>query len=137
VQVALPPGVHPNTHDVFHVDRLKKYQSSPDRFPTRVQNLRPAPDVIDGVEMYEVEDILGERTKRGTVKGSRRTEKQYLVKWKGYSTAEASWEPARAVDAPDVLARFRHRQGQQEEDEQRPLNDAQEDSDMEGQDSVD
>jgi hypothetical protein len=117
VQLALPPGVHPSTHDIFHVERLKKYQASPDRFPTRVQNLRPGPDVIDGVEMYEVEEILGERTKRRTIKGRRRTEKQYLVKWKGYGTAEASWEPARAVDAPQVLERYRQRQQDQDKDE--------------------
>ena len=118
VQLALPAGVHPSTHDVFHVDRLKKYQASPAQFPTRVQSLRPGPDVIDGVEMYEVEDILGERIQRRTVSGRRRTEKQYLVKWKGYTTAEASWEPARAVDAPDILRRYKDRQHDQDDDSQ-------------------
>ena len=129
VQLALPAGVHPSTHDVFHVDRLKKYQASPDRFPARVQNLRPGPDVIDGVEMYEVEDILGERTKRRTIRGRRQTEKQYLVKWKGYGTAEASWEPARAVDAPQVLEAYKLRQQEQDA--------AKDDSDSDEQDSVD
>jgi Chromo (CHRromatin Organisation MOdifier) domain len=152
VQLALPVGVHPGTHDIFHVDRLKKYQASPDRFPTRVQNLRPGPDVIDGVEMYEVEDILGERTKSRAVKGRRRTEKQYLVKWKGYGTAEASWEPARTVDAPEVVARYRARQAQQNEEGNEPTsdehkeksdvdrahpNEAKEDSHNDEQDSVD
>jgi Chromo (CHRromatin Organisation MOdifier) domain len=129
VQLALPAGVHPSTHNVFHVDRLKKYQASPNRFPARVQNLRPGPDVIDGVEMYEVEDIIGERTKRRTVRARRRTEKQYLVKWKGYGTAEASWEPARAVDAPQILERYRLRQ--QDRDDNK------EDSDEDVQDSAD
>jgi hypothetical protein len=118
VRLALPAGVHRATHDVFHVDRLKKYQSSPDRFPTRVQNLRPGPDVIDGVEMYEVEDILAERRKQVTIKRKKKTETQYLVKWKGYSTAEATWEPMEALrEAPDILSRYEDRKRQQEEDD--------------------
>jgi hypothetical protein len=140
VQLALPTGVHPGTHDIFHVDRLKKYQASSDQFPTRVQNLRPGPDIIDGVEMYEVEDILGERIKRRTINGRRRTEKQYLVKWKGYSTAEASWEPTRAVNAPEVLKRYKERQRVQESDDRQDLSshdEAKDDSDSDQQDSVD
>jgi hypothetical protein len=118
VQLALPAGVHPATHDVFHVERLKKYQSSTDRFPTRVQNLRPDPDIIDGVEMYEVEDILAERTRQVTIKRKKKTVTQYLVKWKGYSTAEATWEPAQALrTASDVLARYKDRTAQEAEDD--------------------
>jgi hypothetical protein len=147
VQLALPAGVHPGTHDIFHVDRLKKYQASSDQFPTRVQNLRPGPAVIDGVEMYEVEDILGERIKRRTINGRRRAEKQYLVKWKGYSSVEASWEPTRAIDAPEVLKRYKQRQqGQEPDDDVREPSDPEErsqqeetkdDSDNDQQDSVD
>jgi hypothetical protein len=118
VRLALPAGVHRATHDVFHVDRLKKYQPSPDRFPTRVQNLRPGPDVIDGVEMYEVEDVLAERRKQVTIKRKKKTVTQYLVKWKGYSTAEATWEPMEALrEAPDILSRYEDRKRQQEEDD--------------------
>ena len=146
VQLALPPGVHPNTHNIFHVDRLKKYQASPDQFPTRAQNLRPGPDVIDGVEMYEVEDILGERIRTTTVRRRRRSEKQYLVKWKGYTTEEATWEPARAVNAPDVLRRYKARQQEPDDSDQEPdaphddhhqQDEAEHNSDDDEQDSVD
>ena len=122
VKLALPHGIHPSTYDVFHVDRLKKYKSAdPDRFPTRVQNQRPAPDIVDGVEMYEVEDILAERRAPWRGQGRRRRggNLQYLVKWKGYSTAEATWEDASALrEAPDVVARYKERKELEEQDEE-------------------
>jgi hypothetical protein len=78
-------------------------------------------------------------------RGDRRTEKQYLVKWKGYTTAEASWEPARAVDAPDILRRYKDRQHDQDDDGQESTNpyeqlrrdEAKYDSEDDEQDSVD
>jgi hypothetical protein len=121
VKLALPHGIHPSTYDVFHVDRIKKYQSAdPDRFPTRVQNQRPAPDIVDGVEMYEVEDILAERRAPSRGKGprSRGGNLQYLVKWTGYSTAEATWEDVSALrGAPDVVARYQERKKQEEQEQ--------------------
>ena len=50
----------------------------------------PAPaDLVEEEEEYEVETILDSR-KRGRYI-------EYLVKWKGYSDAENSWEPRRNV----------------------------------------
>ena len=46
---------------------------------------RPPPDLIDGEEEYEVEAILGHKKIRGRYR--------YLIKWRGYSAAENSWEP--------------------------------------------
>jgi hypothetical protein len=117
VQLALPSDMHHSTHDIFHVDRLKKYQpADPELFPNRVQDLRPDPDIIDGVEMYEVEDILADRQirKRG------RSNLQYLVKWKGYSTAEATWEYATSLrGAAEIVRRYKARKEQQEQEEER------------------
>lgn len=119
VKLALPHGIHPSTYDVFHVDRLKKYQpADPDRFPTRVQDQRPGPDVIDGVEMYEVEAILAERHVPGKRHRRRGGNLQYLVKWTGYSTAEATWEDASALrGARDVVAQYEERKKREDQDE--------------------
>ena len=42
-------------------------------------------------EKYEVEDVRGGRSVRG--------KKEYLVKWKGYSDKECTWEPVENLTA--------------------------------------
>jgi hypothetical protein len=45
------------------------------------------PDLEDpDTTVYDVEEILGARVRRGNL--------QYLVKWLGYGDEENSWEPA-------------------------------------------
>ena len=56
---------------------------------------------IKGHEEYEVEQILGERT------FGRWKKKQFLVKWKGYSTTHNSWEPEENVTAPELVKDYR------------------------------
>ena len=51
-------------------------------------------------EEYEVEQILQMRLNRNRP--------EFLVKWKGYSTMEATWEPEHnLVNAPTLLASFK------------------------------
>jgi hypothetical protein len=45
----------------------------------------PPPEIIDGNEEHEVEEVQGVRNKQG--------KKQFLVKWKGLPQEESSWEP--------------------------------------------
>ena len=70
-------------HDVFNEKLLKpfikpSFDIQPDDPPV------PA-DLVEEEEEYEVEAILDSRKKGQFIK--------YLVKWKGYSDTENSWEP--------------------------------------------
>ena len=68
-------------HNVFHAALLRQYKE------TEVYGAnypRPPPELVEGEEVYEVENILKHRRRgRGY---------QYYVKWKGYPIEEASWE---------------------------------------------
>ena len=57
---------------------------------------------------FEVEDLLDHRTpRRGSASGL-----EYLVKWKGYSVFEATWEPAsNLTNFSEVLSANRQRRG--------------------------
>jgi Chromo (CHRromatin Organisation MOdifier) domain len=81
-------------HDVFHATLLTPYHETPQH---GVNFARPPPDLVDNLEEYEVEEVLGHRY-HGK---SRRL--QYLIKWKGYSAADNMWEPADQVFAPDLI----------------------------------
>ena len=68
-------------HPVFHASKLLKYfrDEIADRNPNE-----PGPIEVEGEEEYEIEKILKSRIYRGRV--------QYLIKWKGYSDAENTWQ---------------------------------------------
>ena len=56
----------------------------------------------EGLAEFEVEDILDSRLFR--------RQRQYLVKWKGYPTHEATWEPAAHLEhSPTVLEAYNAR----------------------------
>ena len=66
------------------------------------------PDLIKGEPEWEVEQILDERT--------RRSGKQYLIRWKGYSEAHDSWEPRENINAPLLMAAFEKRRDTQDKE---------------------
>ena len=86
-------------HNVFHATLLRQYNKTVvygTNFP------RPTPELIEGEEVYEVENILRHR-KRG--RGY-----QYYVKWKGYPISEALWKPEEVFsDDGDLLTRYKER----------------------------
>ena len=86
-------------HNVFHAALLRQY------WETEVYGAnypRPPPELVEGEEVYEVENILKHRRQgRGY---------QYYVKWKGYPIEEALWEPEEVFsDDGDLLSLYKDR----------------------------
>merc|ERR1712139_416986 len=97
-KLKLPATV--NIHPIFHAGLLKAHSGKGRPVPM------PAPDK-EGE--YEIEKILGHRTRRD---GKR----VYLVKWKGYTYEECTWEPASHFK-PHVLKAY-HQSRKEAKDEQ-------------------
>jgi Chromo (CHRromatin Organisation MOdifier) domain len=84
-------------HPVFHTSLLSPYKETKEHgenFP------EPPPDLVEGEEEFEVEQVLASR-RHGHGK-----KLQYLLRWKGYSQAHDSWEPADQVHAEDLIEKF-------------------------------
>jgi Chromo (CHRromatin Organisation MOdifier) domain len=83
-------------HKVFHAALLRPYREN----KVYGENyIRPPPDIEEGEEVYEVEQILKHR-KRG--QGY-----EYLVKWVGYPITKALWEPkSNLTGVTDILREY-------------------------------
>ena len=95
-QLELP--VQWKIHDVFHADLLTPYHETELHGPNFT---RPPPDLIDGEEEYEVEEILQSR------KAGRGRKVQYLVKWKGYPELDNQWVDWNDLHAEEVIVDFK------------------------------
>ena len=99
---------HWKIHDVFHTKLLHPYTET----EAHGENfLEPPPDLVDGVVEWEVERILDMRTWR--------SQNQYLICWKGYSSAHDSWEPWENIKAPLLMAEFEKQRSTQKEGDTR------------------
>jgi hypothetical protein len=97
-EVQLPPRWR--CHNVFHVSLLRPFKTSA-TFGDREYE-RPAPDLIEGTEEFEVECITAERkVGRGRV--------EYLVRWRGYPPEDDTWQPeASLVNASEILQKWKN-----------------------------
>ena len=68
-------------HNVFHANLITPYKETAIHGPNYSQ---PPPDLIDGEEEFEVEQILNMKLM------GRGHKMHYLVKWKGYPTSDNS-----------------------------------------------
>ena len=97
-QLALPLSW--KIHPVFHVSLLTSYTETPKHEPNYS---RPPPDLIEGMEEYEVESICSHWHHRP------RQQLQYLLKWKGYPESDNTWELAMQVHAPQLIQEYLQR----------------------------
>ena len=86
-------------HPVFHISLFKQWNTASLQEDEEV----PADDDLELEEpYYEIEKILRWRK----VKRGRKILKEYLVLWKGYPIAEASWIQAEQFSHPDQLQQY-------------------------------
>jgi len=78
VELELPALLR--VHPVVNVRRLVKYREQVEE----QKKIPPPPVEVDGEKEYEVEEILDRQERRGKMR--------YLVKWKGYTAEENTWE---------------------------------------------
>ena len=84
-------------YDVFHASLLSTYWEMAEHGPNFIN---PPPEEIDSEEEYERAEILSHRGSPG--------QQLYLVSWKGYSSAENTWEPERNLQhAQTVLTSYK------------------------------
>ena len=88
---------HFKIHDVFHINLLMPYHQNQTYGEAYTQ---PPPDLIEGEEEYEVEEIVSDR------RHGRSRSHQYLIKWKGYPPSENSWVNAKDMHAPELVKEF-------------------------------
>ena len=91
-KLSLPKSLR--IHPIIHVSELEPYYE--DHFGRKQPP--PPPIIINNEEEFEVEKILDKRTHYGKI--------QYLIKWKGYPSSEASWEPEENLNCPKLLKEF-------------------------------
>ena len=94
-------------HSTFHVSKLKIYNKDNNEIFEREQIIRPAPEIINEQEEFEVEKIIDKRES-----GSKSRKKiNYLVMWKGYPRWEATWENAEElVNAQEKINEYEEEQ---------------------------
>ena len=97
-RLQLPPTW--TIYDVFHASLLSPYHETPSHGPNFS---RPPPDLIGGEEEYEVESIRSHRY------FGRNKKLQFLIRWKGYTPSDDTWEPADSVHAPDLVKEYKQR----------------------------
>jgi len=86
-------------HDIFHIDLLTPYRET-DIHGSNYS--RPAPDLVNNEEEYEVEKILD------SWQFGRRCKRQYLIKWKGYPDLDNEWVDQKDVHAPEAIREFKN-----------------------------
>jgi hypothetical protein len=94
------PMRYKSIHNVFHVSLLEPYRRRPGEEPEQI-----VPDIVDGEEQWEVEEILTHKIDR---RGGKPKYK-YLVRWLGFTTADDQWVDEDDFADPDIIENYHQR----------------------------
>ena len=84
-------------HSTFNESLLTPYEKP--QYKVQQKPKPPPPELIEGEKEYEVEKIRDSRRKGRGI--------QFLIKWKGYTSEEDSWEPRKNLgNAKKLLEEF-------------------------------
>jgi len=97
VKLDLPPNCR--IHPVFHVSLVKPYVAKPGTTPRTLEISVDA----EGVPEFEVERIVDE--KMMTVRRQRK--RCFLIRWKGYSELDDTWEVEDDILSPSLIKEWR------------------------------
>jgi len=105
IELELPDSI--KIHPVVNVSRVRLYKSQ-----VKGQKKIPLkPVIIEGEEEFEVEKILNKRMVRG--------KKKFLVRWKGYTAGEDTWENRENLENAKELVEEFEREHREEAEELR------------------
>ncbi|SJL15540.1 uncharacterized protein ARMOST_19041 [Armillaria ostoyae] len=111
-KLKLPP--HWKIHLCFNKKLLTPYTPPPPVFPNQEQPPPSPPDLIDGEEEWEIEEILNSKTRKVHRKRGQplTTVVNYFIKWKGWTREHNSWVAESEMgNAEEAIAEYKEKTG--------------------------